>query len=274
MGLRPLLKVPARRLAGLGTGVVVAATLLGAPAAGAASTTTTTGATTTTTVPAITTAGSRSAAPKTLLAAAIGAAGKEGSVHFVATSTIDTRSLRVTADAGTTVGMQTVVLHEGKVTGQVTGRFVDKVVYFRGDTVGLEDYLGMPSTLAPKYSGQWIAFGSSTQDYTAITQSMELSAAISQISVKAPITGGAHSTQAGQATVTVQGTTTSLSSKGEKGTATLYVAAKGSPLPVVYRGTGKQKKQKETGTVTFSKWGETISPVAPSKSVAASSITT
>jgi len=213
-----------------------------------------------------------SSAPKSLLAASLRAARKESSVHFVATSAVGTRSITITGDASASAGSQVIVLHEGKSTGHVTGRYVDKAVYFRGDTIGLEDYLGMPSTLAPKYSGKWIAFGSSTPNYSSIAKSMTLSAAVAQISVKAPITRGAHATVDGQAAVSVLGSTTTLSSKGKKGTATLYVAAKGSPLPISYLGTGKQKEQSETGKVSFSKWGEKVSPSVPPNAVPASSI--
>lgn len=213
-----------------------------------------------------------SSTPKSLLAASLKAAGKEPSVHFVATSAVGTRSITITGDASAGAGSQVIILHEGKQTGHVTGRYVDKAVYFRGNTIGLEDYLGMPTTLAPKYSDKWISFGSSTPDYSSIAKSMTLSAAVAQISVKAPVTSGVHSTVDGQAAVSVLGTTTTLSSKGKKGTATLYVAAKGSPLPISYLGTGKQKKQSETGKVTFSKWGEKVSPSAPPNAVPASSI--
>jgi len=242
-------------LAGVGVAAALVMLPLGSGVAAAANTT-----------------ASSSSTPKSLLSASLKAAEKESSVHFVATSAVGTRSITITADASTTAGSQVIILHEGKKTGHVTGRYVGKSVYFQGDTIGLEDYLGMPTTLAPKYSGKWISFGSSTTDYASIAKSMTLSAAVAQISVKAPITGGAHTTVDGQAAVSVVGTTTTLSSKGKKGTATLYVAAKGSPLPISYLGTGKQKKQSETGKVTFSKWGEKVSPSAPYNAVPASSI--
>lgn len=247
-------------LAGAGVAAVLA---FGASGVAGAATTTTTTATAQATL-----------TPKALLAASLKAANAQPSVHFVATSTVGTRSITITADAAAATGSQVIVLREDKKTGHVTGRYVGSTVYFRGNTVGLEDYLGMPTTLAPKYSGKWISFGSSTEDYSSIAKSMTISAAVAQISVKAPITGGGHATVGGQAAVGVRGTTTTLSSKGKKGKATLYVAATGSPLPIRYNGTGKQKKQKETGQVTFSKWGETVNPTAPAGAVPASSIST
>jgi hypothetical protein len=219
------------------------------------------------------TAGSGKLSPKALLAASLDAAHAESSVHYVATSTVGNESIRVTADTATTTASQAILLHVDKTTGHVTGRLVDNAAYFRGDKVGLEDYLGMPATLAPKYVGQWIEFTSSAKSYSDITKSMSLTSAVDQISVEAPLSGGHKTNVGGRSAVSVAGTTTSLSSKGNKGTAILYVSATRSPLPISYHGTGKQQKKPETGTITYSKWGETVNPKAPAKSVPASSLT-
>lgn len=219
-------------------------------------------------------AASRPTSPKTLMAAALRTAGKETSVHFVATSRVGTRSITVTASAAAKAAVQTISIAEGKTKGRVRARFVDRVVYFQGDKVGLEVYLGMPSTLAPKYAGKWISFSPSTQDYSAIAKSMTLSTALSQISVDKPFGGGRDSTVDGEPAVDVTGTTTTFSSKGNHGKATLYVSATGTLLPIRYVGTGREDKQRETGQVTFSDWDAKVKPVKPSSSVAASSITT
>lgn len=249
----------AAALSTVGAGVAAGAQ----PAAAAGSTSTSS---------SVKTAGSGGISPKALLAASLDAARAQSSVHYVATSVVGNESIRVTADTANTAASQEVVLHVGKGTGNVTARLVDSTAYFRGDALGLEDYLGMPSTLAPKYAGQWISFSSSTKSYSSIAKSMSLTSAIDQISVDAPLSGGDKTTRGGRSAVDIEGTTTSLSSKGNKGTATLYVSAKGSPLPLAYHGTGKQKKKSETGTVTYSKWGETVSPQVPAKSVPSSSI--
>lgn len=219
------------------------------------------------------TAGSGKFSPKALLAASLDAAHAQSSVHYVATSTVGNESIKVTADTATATASQVILLHVGKATGHVTGRLVDNAAYFRADTAGLEDYLGMPATLAPKYVGQWIKFTSSAKSYSDITKSMSLTSAVNQISVEPPLSGGHKTNAGGRSAVSVVGTTTSLSSQGNKGSAILYVSATGSPLPISYHGTGKQKKKSETGTITYSKWGETVRAKAPAKSVPASSLT-
>ena len=211
---------------------------------------------------------------QSLLNSSLAAAGRQSSVHFVATSTVATRSIKIVANAGPKAGTQAVTIRVSRRTGTVTGRYVAGAVYFRGDTVGLESYLGMPASIAPTYAGRWISFTSSDQGYGSIAESMTLKAAVAQISVAAPITVGGQTTVGGTPAKSVRGTTTALSSKGHRGSATLYVAATGSPLPLVYQGSGMQSKQKETGKVVFSRWGRSVSPVAPSGAVPASSITT
>jgi hypothetical protein len=259
----------------LGGGVLLAAALPAAAAGGqpAGAAPAAAAGSSSSTSPSVTTAGSGRASPKTLLAASLDAARAQSSVHYVATSAVGDESIRITADAATTAASQAVILRVGKNTGHVTGRLVDSAVYLKGDTLGLEDYLGMPSTLAPKYVGQWISFTPSTKSYSDIAKSMSLASAIDQISVKAPLSKGHTSTSGGRSAVSIKGTTTTLSSSGNKGAAVLYVSATGSPLPLAYHGTGKQKKKTETGTVTYSKWGENVSPKAPTKSVPSSSIT-
>lgn len=219
------------------------------------------------------TAGSKNLSAQALLSASLDAARAQRSVHYVATSTVGSESIRITADTANTAASQALVLHVGKATGHVTGRLVDKAAYFRGNAVGLEDYLGVPATVAPKYAGQWIEFNSSAKSYSDITKSMSLTSAVNQISVDAPLTAGPKTSSSGRSAVSVRGTTTSLSSTGNQGTAVLYLSATGSPLPITYRGTGKQKTGAETGTITFSKWGEKVNPEVPAKSVPSSSIT-
>lgn len=208
-----------------------------------------------------------------MLAAALQAADRQKSVHFVAESSLDGRSVDITASTSATAGTQKIVLRSGKTTGHVAGRLVDKLVYFRGDTFGLEEYLGMPATLAPNYTGKWIYFSPATQDYKGIEKSMTFSAAIEQISLTGPFTTGT-STVNGQAADTVTGTTTTTNTKGKKvkGKATLYLPATGTPLPMRFVGQEKQGSKVESGTVVFSQWGLKVAPSAPHGAIAASSI--
>jgi hypothetical protein len=216
---------------------------------------------------------SASPSPATLLSDSVKAADRQRSVHFVATSSLATKSIVIVANAGTASGTQTITMRVGKSTGHVTGRYTGNTVYFRGDTVGLVSYLGMPSSIAPKYANRWISFISSDQGYSQIAGSMTLQSAVSQISLTAPVTGGNRARVNGTNVFVVRGTTTSLSAKGQHGDAVLDVDATGAHLPVRYQGTGHQKSETTRGQVSFSRWGLRVNPSAPSGAVPASSIT-
>jgi hypothetical protein len=257
------------------TALVVAAaaatalTGLAATPAGAAGPTATSGPTATAGSTTSTTTATRPANAKALLAASLAAARSQRTVHFSATSTVGSESITIVADVASTKGQEAITVTSGGHTGHVSARLVKKVAYFRGDAAGLEGYLGLPSTLAPKYANRWISFEPSDQYYKTVSQAMTISSAVGQISVKTPVSTGPTSTVNGSAAIGITGTTTSL---GSKGPAALYVPAQGSLLPLRYTGQGKEQKQKATGEVDFSNWGESFSVVAPAKAVRSSSV--
>lgn len=251
-------------LSAAGLVVVAAAGLASAAPAWAA----TTAATTTTGAPSTTTSPTTGAA---LLKASQAAAKAATSVHFLAKTKLGSKTITLTASASATTGTQKIVLRGGSVVGHMSARLVNQIVYFKGDANGLEGYLGMPSTLAAKYSEHWIFFSPATKDYATFKKSLTLTAALRQVDLTGPYTTAAATTN-GQSAEKISGTTKSLSSKGNKGKAALYVATSGTPLPIRYVATGKQKKQRETGTVVFSKWGAPVAPASPQTATSASSI--
>ncbi|HEX4082016.1 MAG TPA: hypothetical protein VHX40_03545 [Acidimicrobiales bacterium] len=258
--------VTAAAIAATAAGTIAAATVLVLPGIAGSATTTTTAAPTTTST---TSAATRPAGAKSLLAASLAAARSQRTVHFSATSTVGSESITIVADVAAAKGQEAITVTSGGQTGHVSARLVKKVAYFRGDAAGLERYLGLPSTLAPKYANRWISFEPSDQYYKTVSQAMTISSAVGQISVKAPTSTGPSSPVNGTAAIGITGTTTSL---GSKGPAVLYVPAQGSLLPLRYTGQGKEQKQKATGQVDFSHWGESFSVVAPAKAVRSSSV--
>jgi hypothetical protein len=217
-------------------------------------------------------AGAVTQVPSALVSASLAAAGKQSSVHFVAVSSLGAQSITIVADAATKAGQQVITIKRAKQTGVVNSRFAGKDVYYRGNTIGLEAYLGMPSTLAPHYAGKWISFSPSDPDYAQIAKSMTIASAVSEISLTAPLKVTGAASIHGVRTIGVSGVTTSLSSSGTKGTATLYMSASKAPLPILFTGKGSQKGQTELGKVTFSRWGAPVNPATPKNAIPASSI--
>ena len=126
--------------------------------------------------------------PAALVAASKSAATKQHSAHFVAVSSLGANSVTIVADVGQASGTETIRLRNSGQTGLISGRYDGKAVYFRGDANGLVGYLGMPTSLASKYAGRWIAFTSDQKSYAAIAKSLTLPEAIAQISMAPPNT--------------------------------------------------------------------------------------
>jgi len=158
--------------AAIGLGALVAA-LAGAETAGAA------------TSPAALAAAT---SPAALAAATEAAAAKQQSVHYVAGSILGTESITIVADVARSSGLETIRLRDARQTGLVSARYDGKAVYFKGDANGLTGYVGMPSTLATRYAGKWIAFTPTQKSFAAIAKSLTLSAAVGQISIGPPFT--------------------------------------------------------------------------------------
>jgi hypothetical protein len=247
-----------------GLGILAGAVVGGPALAGAATKTTTTSS------PATSTSAPTATSAK--VSSAIKAAGQQTSVHYVASSRESGRSITITSSSSATAGTQKIVLRASKSVGHVSGRLVNKIVYFRGDTFGLEEYLGMPATLAPKYTGKWIFFSPATKDYAPIAKSFTLATAISQIAMKGPFTSKSGTVD-GKSATTVTGRDTVTGHLGKAGSATLSIASSGTPLPIHYSGKTTVNKTKISGTVDYSAWGQKVTPKAPQGAVAASSIT-
>ena len=243
-----------------GLGILAGAVVGGPALAGAATKSTTTSSPATST--------SAPTATSAQVSSAIKAAGQQTSVHYVASSKESGRSITITSSSSATAGTQKIVLRSSKSVGHVSGR----LVYFRGDTCGLEEYLGMPATLAPKYTGKWIFFSPATKDYAPIAKSFTLATAISQIAMKGPFTSKSGTVD-GKSATTVTGRDTVTGHVGKAGSATLSIASSGTPLPIHYSGKTTVNKTKISGTVDYSGWGQKVTPKAPQGAVAASSIT-
>jgi len=218
-------------------------------------------------------ANAATAAPSSLVTASLTAAAKQTSVHYVTVSSLGSQSISVVGDAATNAGQEAIVVTKGKLRGIVNARFDGQAVYYRANLYGLESYLGMPSTLAPKYTGKWISFTSADQNYPEISKSLTISSVVGDISLKPPMKLAGTKTINAQRTIGVSGTTTAVPTSGKtKDVATLYIATSANQLPVQFGATGKQKNMTEIVKVNFSRWGVPVNPQAPTTSIPASSI--
>jgi hypothetical protein len=207
-----------------------------------------------------------------LLAASLKAAKHQSSVHIDEVSSSAGQSITVTGSFAASTGSETLSFTVGKKSWTLRSLLVDSTVYFKTNTTGLEQYLGMPTSLAPRYSNRWIAFDSSDPDFSTIANSMTLSFVIGEITMTGKVTQGAQTTVDGTAVVSLRGSAGGSTAKSHHLVQTLYVPAGGTPLPVRLTETGVSTKKKESGSITFGDWGKKVSVAKPSGAVPESTI--
>jgi hypothetical protein len=199
-----------------------------------------------------------------LLLYAVDSTKSEFSTHFSAVSVDGAESTTLTADVSQLgVGQQAVVIHTATSTGHVNGRYVGGSVYFNGDEVGLQAYLGFTSALAQADAGKWVRFSPQVSGYSQLASAFTLQAAVAEVAISAPWTAAPSTTINGVRVLGVRGTWHSLTVSGKQGPAVLYVGAHGNHLPIRLSVQGPGAHPTSHGQVTFSKWNEHFSVSAP-----------
>jgi hypothetical protein len=208
--------------------------------------------------------------PSQVLAASKTAAASESSLHYVSTTKTPADSVTITGDVSKTEGEQTIVANVNGQMCHVTVMLVGGSAYFEGDEPGLATFMGLPQSIAVKYTNQWISLNSSDSAFSAITAALTTSSALLQTPISKPLSLRGTSEKSGRRVVAIAGFASGIPSGSTKKVTIpvrLYVQAKGRSLPVLYTANRTVEKQKEAASVSFSGWGEPISVTAPSGAV-------
>ncbi|HMK63175.1 MAG TPA: hypothetical protein VK386_06115 [Acidimicrobiales bacterium] len=226
------------------------------------------------------TTGPDKAAATHLLRASLAAAEKAGSFHYVASSVSSTPfnpssspvSQVTVGDAGVLGGRQMITIAKHTFDVIVTGT----TAFFEGDADAMVDELGVPTSVAHSYAGRWISLVPGDTPYQSVEVAVTTSSALQQ---NVTFTANEEIPTAkidGEPVIGLRGPMGKQQGQVAKGTATLYVAARGKHLPVRYVeqgtvGTGQQASKFEF-SLAFSAWGEAVSTTAPAGAVAFSSL--
>ena len=195
--------------------------------------------------------------------AAINAVGDQG-VHFVSHAKQGNVTFSVTGDTGVKSGAQTLTLKQGSTLEHMTVLLVGSTGYINGNPTALKDVIGLSKTAASKYAGTWVSFNATKQQYGDLVAGLLDSQVSGELKMNGPYHFGTTKTIDGKSATAIVGKVTDDS--GDAVASTLYVAASGAPLPVEQT-TGPSGKGTIAGTVTFTKWGQTLSQKAPAHSI-------
>jgi len=200
---------------------------------------------------------SASTSPGQTLASSLDAARSQRSVHYVSVG--NTGSVRVTmvGDAGLDRGIQRITVRKGSRTGHVTVLVVANTAYVRGDAFTLQNYMGFKAPDAGEYAGKWILIPHDAGGFATVAAGVRLASTIDEAKLPAPLVSVPATTVSGERVV---GVASSRRVSGHMTTVTLYIRAKGAPLPVEE----VARQGSNSFKVTFSGWNERVAVDAPS----------
>jgi hypothetical protein len=198
-----------------------------------------------------------------ILKAAVASGTKSGSVrvtvHFFSGKTTG----ELVQDSSRQSAKQTVAIGKERISIILKGG----TAYFAGNSVGLVKYFGLSAATAATLAGHWISISPSDSGFQSVTAGMTLAAALREASPTGSITQGKKKRVNRQATVSVAGTGSTSAPR-----TTLFVAARGKPLPVeavAYSSTGTTTSGE---IITFSRWGERVTVPTPTSAVPVSTL--
>jgi hypothetical protein len=201
--------------------------------------------------------------PKEVLTDSLAAAKKSGSVHFTLLGTSGGKTETIVGDASATDGREIITAGAVMIQAEVIGG----KAFVKGNTGGLEDQMGLSAANASTYAGRWISIATTDAPYSSITRAVTLASTLSELQPTGDLTLTATTTKASQSVIGVKGGLPGGVTKGVTGSATLYVAASGPSVPIVFDAEQDSSGTKESDVGTFSKWGQPLNLTAPTSAV-------
>lgn len=203
-----------------------------------------------------------------VLTSALAAAKKSGTVHFRLLGTESGHTESIVGDASDGDGREIITAGTVKIEALV----VNGAAYVEGNVGGLEDQMELSATNAATYAGKWISVATTDSPYASLTRAVTLASTLSELQPTGALSLTAATTKAAHAVIGVHGGLPGPATKGTTGSATLYVSTSDPTVPIVFDATQTTSGTKETSVGTFSKWGKPLNLVAPTNTVAFSSL--
>jgi hypothetical protein len=188
------------------------------------------------------------------------------SVHFQTDVTEGNVTLQQSGDAGAHSGSQTLSIHNGSGTEQMTAEVVGKTGYVKGNGTALRNIIGLTAAQTKKYSGKWLSFPMSNQTLAQLAAGLLGSQVATELSFTGPYSYASDATVNGQSAKGIVGRVSE--SNGSWVAEVLYVPSTGKPLPIeeVTNPHAKSGSSTVHGKVMFSNWGEHVTVSAPTHS--------
>jgi hypothetical protein len=196
--------------------------------------------------------------PAALLRTAMNDAIAGGWVHEVGVSTQGGTSSKYIDEIGTNEGRQEIALSNG-VHALVIAFDQEKRMYVRANALGISTFFGISKTQPGQYANKWLLVTPANPNYVVVASDTTLKSDFeSQLTFYGNVTEGTETTLHGIRVHPLKWTIPK-SKNYPATTATLYVTLSNTPLPIELSETSSLGDY----VVTWSKWGKTVSLVAP-----------
>jgi hypothetical protein len=186
-------------------------------------------------------------------------------VHIDVHVTTGPDSAVYSEESASDVGYQVITANNG---GQATVIEVNGIGYLKANLPALVGFLGISTKVAQPVTGRWIAFDPGDLGYQRVVSGVTLGSVADELALGGRVISIGRSKVAGQAVIGLRGAVPPIWNARMGGSATLYVAAAGLPLPVSFRATTEGGGE----TATFSQWGTAVQVTAPTDTVPAGQI--
>jgi hypothetical protein len=203
------------------------------------------------------------------------ASASQALMHSLAAAT-KAGSARITVQffSGSSTGkvVQDSSLHSGEQTVATGGALASVVLvggaaYISGNSKGLTSYFGLPSALGPTLAGRWVSLQSTDAAFHAVTANVALSSALVNVTPSGTLTAGKRLKVERQWVKSISGEI-----PGGGGRLTLFVTANSRSLPVEAVESSGAGKTATGEIVTFTRWGEQLHLVTPSRAIPISTL--
>jgi hypothetical protein len=193
--------------------------------------------------------------PGIAVADAAASATKVGSARVTVQYVSKGTSGRIVEDSTATSGSETIVIGKERVSILFTAG----TVYVLSNNQGLTSYFGFPSAAAASFSDRWISIQSNDKGYQELVSDVALTSAIKAATPTGVLMRGRSTRLSGKAV-------DSISGAGPTGQAKmiLFLASRGSHLPVEAVVSSGSAKKGSGEIITFSHWGERVKVLPPS----------
>jgi len=190
---------------------------------------------------------------------------KSWSVHYESDSNVGNVPFLTSGDTGPASGSQEVLTKSGTTTVNAQILVIGGLTYLNGNAGALEVMIGLTPAQAVATTGKWFVFSTTNHAFAAIVDGVRSRDVAGEVAVQGPYSLAAPRTLDGYRVIPIYGT---QKLKGLKRMhVVLYVQATGKHHLVEEDTINAHQVADGVLRITFSKWGESVRPKAPTASI-------